>query len=138
MAKDSGDIAPCPNQQGGRSRPTRAAPRGMKHQPTPIERLPTRIGVAAVLPDVLRDLGVDPQAVFEAADVDIVGFGDPDALIPAPDIARLFQLSGQASGRSDLGLRIVERAGLPAVGLLGRLVNNAGDLRSALLDVIRY
>ncbi len=110
----------------------------MKYRPIPIEDLPTRIGPAVVLPEVLRDLGVEPEAVFDAAGVDIGRFADPDALIPLPDLSRIIRLSVQASDRPDLGLLVAERVGEQASGLLGRLVGSAYDLRSALHDLIRY
>src|SRR5271165_6104700 len=101
-------------------------------QVIPIEALRTRVGAAAALPDVLRDLGVEPQAVFDAAGVDIGGICEFEALAPIADLARLIRLSVQASGRTDLGLLIAGRVGAGAFGLLGRLVANADTLRTAL------
>ncbi len=98
----------------------------------------TRIGPGSLLPDLLRDLGVEPRAVFDAAGVDMGRIAAPDAMIPLAALARLVRLSVQASGRLDLGLLIAERAGEQVSGLLGRLVASAGDLRSALHDVVRY
>jgi len=104
----------------------------------PFEELPTRIGASAVIPDVLRSLGVDPAQVFEAANVDLARFADPDGLVRMADLARLVRLAVQTSGRPDLGLLIAERARADWVGVLGRLLASAEDLRSALHDLIRY
>jgi AraC-like DNA-binding protein len=109
-----------------------------EHQAIPIGELGTRVGPGSVLPDLLRDLGVEPQSVFDAAGVDIVSFADPDTSIPMADAARLVRLSMQASGRLELGLLLAGRAGEEVAGLLGRLVGSAGDLRSALHDIVRY
>ena len=87
----------------------------------PFEELPTRIGASAVIPDVLRSLGVDPAQVFEAANVDLARFADPDGLVRMADLARLVRLAVQTSGRPDLGLLIAERARADWVGVLGQL-----------------
>jgi AraC-like DNA-binding protein len=110
----------------------------MNYLSNPMGDLPSRVGAAAVLPDLLRDLGVAPQAVFEDAGVDIVRFVDLEALIPQADLVRVARLSAQASGRPDLGLLVAGRVGARAMGLLGRLMRNAADLRSALNDFVRY
>jgi AraC-like DNA-binding protein len=109
-----------------------------EHQAISTEALGTRVGPGSVLPDLLRDLGVEPQSVFDAAGVDIVRFADPETSIPLADAARLVHLSMVASGRLDLGLLLAGRAGEEVAGLLGRLVASAGDLRSALHDIVRY
>ena len=108
-----------------------------EHQGTPVGDL-TRLAPGNVLPDVLRDLGVEPQAVFDAAGVDIGLFADPEAMVPLADLVRVVGLSVQASGRPDLGLLIATRAGKQDFGLLGRIVGSAADLRSALHDLVRY
>jgi AraC-like DNA-binding protein len=110
----------------------------MEDRPTPPGELLTRLGSGAVLPDVLRDLGVEPRAVYEAAGLDISRLADPDAMIPLGALARLIRGSLEASGRSDLGLLVAGRAGAQVAGLLGQLFHNADDLRSALHGLIRY
>jgi AraC-like DNA-binding protein len=112
--------------------------KGMEEGLAPTGELLTRVGAAAVLADVLRDLGVEPQAVFDAAGVDIVRFADPDGRVTVVEVARLSRVSLETSGRPDLGLLIARRAGAQVTGLLGRLVASAGDLRSALHAIIRY
>jgi AraC-like DNA-binding protein len=109
-----------------------------EHQAIPAGELRTRVGPGSALPDLLRDLGVEPQAVFDAAGVDMGCIAAPDAMIPLEDLVRLARLSVQASGRLDLGLLIAGRVGEEVAGLLGRLVASAGDLRSALHDIVRY
>jgi AraC-like DNA-binding protein len=114
------------------------SPVAKRAEPIPTGELLSRVAYCAVLPDVLRDLGLDPQVVFDAAEVDIGRCADRDAMIPLADIARLLRTSMEASGRPDLGVLIAERARLQAPGLLGRLVRDAPDLRSALHDYVRH
>ncbi len=122
----------------GKPLPPRRAARASRPPGRPFEQLPTRIGASVVLPEVLRSLGIDPAQVFDAANVDLARYTDPDGLVPMADLARLATLAAQASGRSDLGLLIAEQARAEWVGLLGRLLASAEDLRSALHDLIRY
>ena len=117
------------------NRPRTVAP---SQEAIPTGELLTRIGAAALLPEVLRDLGVEPQAVFDVAGVDMVHFADLESLVPVADIARVAQLCVQASGRADLGLLIAARARAGAFGLLGRLMARADTLRTALNDIGRY
>jgi AraC-like DNA-binding protein len=97
-----------------------------------------RVGAVAVLPDVLRDLGLDPAAVFAAAQVEMDALEDPEALLTVVELGRLVSLALHASKRPDLGLLAADRAGADMVGLLGDLFVSADDLRAALHDLIRY
>jgi AraC-like DNA-binding protein len=105
---------------------------------TPPGGLLNRVGAVAVLPDVLRDLGVDPSAVFAAAQVDLNLLRDAESLLTVADLSRVVSLGLHASKRPDLGLLVANRAGAELVGLLGDLFVSADDLRSALHDLIRY
>ena len=97
-----------------------------------------RVGAAALIPQVLRDLGVNPAEVFHTANIDMDRFADPDSLVPLPDQARVVTLAVQACGRTDFGLLIADRARAQKAGLLGELFMSADDLRSALHTLIRY
>ena len=109
-----------------------------EREAVPTGELPTRVGAAAFIPMVLRDLGVEPQAVFDAAGVDMDLFADLESRLPLVDIARVAHFSVQATGRPDLGLLIAARAGAGAFGLLGQLIAKADTLRTALQDIKRY
>ena len=70
---------------------------GMDTNPISNGALLTRIGPGAMLPKVLRELGVKPQAVFDAAGVDMVRFADPESMISREDIARVIVASVRAT-----------------------------------------
>jgi AraC-like DNA-binding protein len=97
-----------------------------------------RVGASAVVAEVLRDLRLDPGEVFAAAGLEADRFADAEALVPLPDLARLCSACVRASGRSEFGLLIADRARAERIGLLGELFQSADDLRSALHDLIRY
>ena len=54
----------------------------------------------AVLPDVLRKLGVDPAPIFAAVGIDMAGFFDPNAVLPTVDVARLVSQSQHVQGKA--------------------------------------
>ncbi len=97
-----------------------------------------RVGAAVMLPEVLRDLGLDVNSLFTAEAIDPSRFSDPEALVPIADLARLVSLSIHASGRTDLGLLVAGKARADKIGLLGALFVSADDLRAALHDFIRF
>ena len=114
-----------------------AAGRGPENA-LPSEDLPTRVGAAAAIPHVLRELGVDPAEVCQAAGVDIEVLANPDAMLPIGDVTRLVSASIRACRRPDLGLLVAAHAGAGLVGVLGDLIATANDLRAALHDLVRY
>lgn len=101
------------------------------------ERL-NRVGAAALVSQVLRELTVDPAKVFAAAGVAMDAFADPEALVPIADLARVMGLAARISRRPDFGLLIADRAQPQQAGLLGEILRSADDLRTALHNLVRY
>ncbi len=66
-----------------------------------------RVGAAALVPHLLRELAVDSAKVFAAAGVGMDAFADPDALVPIADLARVVGLCG--AGQRAAGLRTSDR-----------------------------
>ena len=97
-----------------------------------------RIGVATTLPNVLRDLGIAPEALFPLEGVSVDLFADPDNAIPFANFCGLFSRCKEATGRDDLGLLVCEKAGASDLGLVGFLLMQAPDVRTALGDLVRY
>lgn len=98
-----------------------------------------RIGPVAALPDVLRELGVEPRRAFSRARVSLSTFRDPNAVIPFERLGLLFQYAEEFSGCHHIGLLVGERFGLGSLGVLGHLMRNSrtvGDgLRVLLLHL---
>lgn len=104
-------------------------------------RLPgayVRIGAFFALPQVLERIGVDMEPLLAQTGVPRHLFDDPDNAIPFPVGARLILLATQASGRDDLGLLVGEGSNPSSLGLVGFLLQQAPDLRTALADLVRY
>lgn len=96
-----------------------------------------RVGSSILLPQVIQSLGYSPEAVFEAAGVDLALYGHPENRIAAQDLARLFACSSQTTGRPDIGLLIAEGFRPTGLGLVGVLAAEGPDLRTALKNLAR-
>lgn len=97
-----------------------------------------RIGVARTIPEVLRSLEIDPEPVCREAGIPLTLFSDPDNSLPMRRLGHLVALATAATRRSDLGLVIVEHTTPSDLGLVGFLLKQAPDVRTALTDLVRY
>lgn len=104
-------------------------------------RLPkgaVRMGPIIAIPTVLEEFGVGLDAILQAVGLPADVFDDPDNTLPYPTFCRLISLSAEAIGRDDFGLLICERIGASNLGLVGFLLKQAPDVRTALNDLVRY
>jgi AraC-like DNA-binding protein len=97
-----------------------------------------RMGVVTAIPDVLREFGASLDDILVAVGLPADVFGDPDNTLPFPTFCKLVSLSAEAVGRDDFGLLISERTGASNLGLVGFLLKQAPDVRTALNDLVRY
>ncbi len=97
-----------------------------------------RIGAAMAVPDVLRGLEVDPEPLCREAGVPLALFADPDNCLPMRLLGRLLLLAVAATRRTDLGLMAVESVSASTLGLVGFLLKQAPDVRTALQDLVHY
>lgn len=94
-----------------------------------------RVGALAELPQVLRDLGEDPQAVVSRAGIDPVRLRNPENSLSFDEFGRLIETCADATHCEHLGLLIGQRSGSNSLGLVGRLMQNAPTLGQAMLDL---
>jgi AraC-like DNA-binding protein len=85
----------------------------------------SQVGLDA--PAMLRRMGIDPRVLTE-----------PDARIPAFDVARLLELSAAMSGCLTFGLRMAESRRLADFGAISLLISHQATLRDALMTIINY
>jgi AraC-like DNA-binding protein len=97
-----------------------------------------RIGVAAAIPAVLRNLGADPVAVLTEAGFDPQLFADPDSRISYAARGRLLAHCVARTGCRHFGLLVGQHGRLSSLGLVGFLVQNAPDLGTGLQSLVRY
>jgi AraC-like DNA-binding protein len=94
-----------------------------------------RATVLAELPVLLRELGIDPTAVFDGTgiDPDVI---TPDTRLPLVRIGELLEKSSRLARLPHLGLLLGMRFKLRHHGIIGRFMQYAPTLRHALADFI--
>lgn len=103
-----------------------------------VPRSSIRVGPASALPEVLAEFGVAAEPLFRSFGVAGHVFDDPDNTLPFSLFCSLISKCVEATGRDDLGLLVCEKAGASNLGLVGFLLQQAPDVRTALGDLVRY
>lgn len=104
-------------------------------------RLPkgaVRMGPIIAIPAVMAEFGAALDPILSDIGLPSDIFADPDNTLPFPVFCRLVGLCTEAVGREDFGLLICERIGASNLGLVGFLLKQAPDVRTALGDLVRY
>ena len=102
------------------------------------EEQTVRIGGTMWIPDVLRQLGQDPADVLAAVGLDQKLFDDPDRLISYAARGRLMRHCAARTDCEHFGLLVGQRGGLHSLGMVGFLIKNCADVRSALHTLARH
>jgi AraC-like DNA-binding protein len=97
-----------------------------------------RIGPGIAIPAVLHDFNVAIEPLLRRVGVPGDLFADPDNALPYRDFCQLLSLCVEAIKRDDFGLLICEKTGASNLGLVGFLLQQAPDVRTALGDLVRY
>jgi AraC-like DNA-binding protein len=91
-----------------------------------------RVGGAVALLGLLREHGIDPEALAAEAGLSARVFANSDNVVPFVALCRLAHLARQRTGLCDVGLRACTNTGLAALGLLGHLVANSESVGRGL------
>jgi AraC-like DNA-binding protein len=97
-----------------------------------------RVGGAAALLPLLRERGVEVEALVAQVGVPITTFDHPDNVIPFAKLGQLVSLAAERTGLTDIGLRACLRTRLGALGTLGYLVANCESVGSGLMCLQTY
>jgi AraC-like DNA-binding protein len=96
-----------------------------------------RAGALIELPGVLRDLGVDPSAVFAGTGVDLASLR-VETRIPFPALLDLLDRASRQTGCPHLGLLVGLRFKFALHGPIGQLMLTAPNLGQALIDLLSW
>ena len=96
-----------------------------------------RAGPIVVVPELLRGFGVDPGPLMDAAGLAPAMLEDTETAIPFVASGRLLALCAERTGCAHFGLLTGQRAGLSALGVLGLVMQNSPDVRTALQTLDR-
>ena len=99
---------------------------------------PVRIGPIARVPELLRQFCVNPEKVFEDANLPSNLFEDADNLISFSARSHLIQLCCEKTGCEHFGLLIGQQTDISSLGLIGYLSLNSHDVGIALNNLVRY
>lgn len=97
-----------------------------------------RVGIAAGTSAVLRDLGVDPEIVFEETGLSGTLFDDPENIISFADLGRVLSVASRTAKCPHFGLLVGERSTASSLGLVGFIMKNCPTVRSSLEALIRH
>jgi AraC-like DNA-binding protein len=89
------------------------------------------------LPALIRELGHDPAPMLQAAGLEEANFRKPENRIPADRLGRLIAMAAQATGRPDIGLLLADRFRPANLGLVGLVMSEGPDVRTALRNLVR-
>jgi AraC-like DNA-binding protein len=103
----------------------------------PMGKMWQRAGVLVELPGVLRDLGVDPSAVFAGTGIDPASLST-EARIPFPPLLKLLDRAARQAACPHLGLLVGLRFKFAMHGVIGQLMLTAPNLGQALLDLLSW
>lgn len=107
-------------------------------QERPVSEGHLRVGPLVEVPQILRELGVDPAEIVGGVGLDLPLFDDPEHLISFTAVGRLLKECVARTRCPHFGLLIGQRSGPGCLGMIGALMQNAADVGSALRGLILH
>ncbi len=104
----------------------------------PIDEGGLRIGPLVAVPQVLRELGVDPTKVIGEVGLDLNLFDNPENTISFVDTGRLLKWCAARTQCAHFGLLIGQQGGPHSLGIIGQLLQHSTDVGSALRGAILH
>jgi len=89
-------------------------------------------------PEIARSVGLDPKQMMRKVRLPLACLDKPDTPIAVTSLRRLLELSAQASGAEDFGLRLAERGGLTNFGAVGLIVREQATVGEAIEAFSRF
>ena len=89
-------------------------------------------------PEVARSVGLDPRQMMRKVRLPLACLDKPDTPIAVTGLRRLLELSAEASGAEDFGLRLAERGGLTNFGAVGLIVREQATVGEAIEAFSRF
>ena len=97
-----------------------------------------RVAGFVALPQLIRQLGCDPDAVLSSAGFDRSAFARPDQRVPYAALAGLLERAADSTGCEHFGLLAGRLFHLSDLGLVGELVRNSATVGPALEALTVY
>jgi AraC-like DNA-binding protein len=97
-----------------------------------------RVGPLVNLPSLIRELGYEPEALFQEAGSNLRQYRDPSHRLNYRSADQLLATCVAVTGRDDLGLLLGERAAPSHLGVTGFLLRAASSARQALMALAEH
>lgn len=97
-----------------------------------------RVGSIAAIPNVLMELGFDPEKILAKLAFDASKFQNPDQFITIEERSKLLSQCALETKCMHFGLLVGRSGGLSSLGLIGLLAQQSSDVGTALQNLIRY
>ena len=104
----------------------------------PISNQVIRVGGAIALPALLRERGIDADALIAEVGLQAAAFDHPDNVIPFAKLGELTHIAAARTGLPDLGLRTCMQTGLVMLGTVGFLAANSATVGAGLACLQSY
>ncbi|MGY8677386.1 AraC family transcriptional regulator [Bradyrhizobium sp. UFLA05-153] len=92
----------------------------------------------AYYPEVARSVGLDPKQMMRKVRLPLTCLEKPDIRIAVAGLRRLLEISAEASGAEDFGLRLAELGGLTNLGPVGLIVREQATIGDAIAALSRF
>ena len=97
-----------------------------------------RVGAFRVLPELLREFGVDPELVLADAGLDAEALNDPKEVIPYAAVGRLLHSAVARTNCSHFGLLVGRSWHLTDLGVVGEVMRNSPTVGDALRALVHF
>ena len=97
-----------------------------------------RSGVLAGAPELVRELGADPQGLAEACAMDPAALELPDLPVPGATVVAFFEAAAATTGCDDFGIRLSARQDLSVLGPLWMTMRSAQTVLDALQVLVQF
>ena len=97
-----------------------------------------RMEILRPIHDHVRSVGLEPKQMMRKVRLPLACLDKPDTPIAVTGLRRLLELSAEASGAEDFGLRLAERGGLTNFGAVGLIVREQATVGEAIEAFSRF
>lgn len=107
-------------------------------QNTAVHEGTVRVSPLTVVPQMLREWGIDPSEITTDVGLDLSLFDNPDNMIPFTALGRLLKWCAARTRCPHFGLLVGQHGGAATLGLIGLLAQHSANVGLALRSLILH
>ncbi|MBZ2169098.1 MULTISPECIES: AraC family transcriptional regulator [Marinobacter] len=97
-----------------------------------------RVRAMTAVPDVIRELGADPEPFLAGFHLREEMIDDPKQMMPYLNLIQMMEQAAEEFGCPDFGLRVGLKQGMTVLGPIAVIAQNSSTVEEALNHVIQY